>query len=231
MKHKRQFSHFVLIAAFSIAAMLPAYYLGVPFGPDQAQHNQSAKALYNSMLSGSLYPSLAGGTDDGFGNYHLRFYPPLTYYVLSVVRLIVADWFLVNLITLTLAFFIGGMGVYLFVKDGFDERHALFAAFLYTFAAYHLNEIYNSFLLAEFIGVAILPFCFLFLLRVVRRGRWVDAAALSVAYSLLILTHLPLAIMGSAAMAVFALALLPGNGAVSILMKLSAAVFLAIAMT
>jgi hypothetical protein len=60
-------------------------------------------------------------------------------------------------------------------------------------------------LLAEFAGAAILPFAFLFAERVCRRRRAGDIAGLATAYALLILTHLPLAVIGSIALAFYCL--------------------------
>ena len=55
-------------------------------------------------------------------------------------------------------------------------------------------------MLAEFAGAAVLPFAFLFVERVCRHRRRQDIAGLAVSFALLLLTHLPLAIIGSIAL-------------------------------
>jgi hypothetical protein len=81
----------------------------------------------------------------------------------------------------------------------------MWAAILYALAPYHVNQLYQAFLLAEFAGAAVLPFAFGFVERVCRRGRYRDVAGLAATYALLILTHLPLAVIGSLALAVYVL--------------------------
>ena len=184
--------------------MLPAYWFGLPSGNDQSQHYQFAWTVYNSVKGGDLYPSFAPDTNHGFGDYGLRFYPPLTYYVLAGLRSVTGEWYFASMIALTLVFFAGALGVYLWARDLFDERTALIAAALYTFTPYHLNEIYNNALLAEFFATAILAWCFLYLRRTMHRGGARDMLALAVACSLLVLTHVPLTMIGGIAMAVYA---------------------------
>ena len=87
-----------------------------------------------------------------------------------------------------------------------SESSAMWAAILYALAPYHVNQLYQAFLLAEFAGAAVLPFAFGFVERVCRRGRYSDIAGLAATYAFLILTHLPLAVMGSLALAIYSLA-------------------------
>lgn len=208
MGERNSIQHYFLIASFSLVAMLPMYLWGVPGGNDRSQHYQFAWTVYNSVKSGDLYPSFAPDTNYGFGDYGLRFYPPATYYVLAGLRTVTGDWYLATLAALTGIFVLGALGSYLWTRELFDERTALVAAAVYTFLPYHLNEIYNNGLLAEFFATAVLPFCFLFLERTLRRPDIKNALLLSVACSLLVLTHLPTTLMGGAAMAVYAVFLI-----------------------
>jgi 6-pyruvoyl-tetrahydropterin synthase related domain len=220
-----------LLAVLSVAAMLPAYYYGVPSGNDQSQHFHFAETVHRSIVSGEIYPSVAGETNHGFGDVGLRFYPPLTYYALSLVYLLLGDWYFACLAVFSLVFFAGAVGVYLWAREEFGREQALLAAALYTFAPYHLNLVYNNCLLAEFASTAVLPFCFLFLTRVCRRRRWADTFALAVAYALLILTHLPMTIIGSLALGVYGLLLLRRASLVWTLKRLVSTVLLALLMT
>lgn len=230
-KHKRVLGDLLLIAAFAIVAMLPAYFRGLPSGNDQSQHFQFAWTVYNSVREGDLYPGFASETNHGAGDYGIRFYPPLTYYSLSFVFLLLQDWYFASLVAFTLAFFIGGVGMYLWVKETADRPQALTAALIYTLAPYHLNQIYNNFLLAEFFAMAIVPFCILYVTRVCTRGRLIDVLGLTIAYSLLMLTHLPMTIIVSISMGIYALALLRRPDAVATVAKLGAAVILPVVMT
>lgn len=220
-----------LILLFAVIAMAPAFFNGVPSGNDQAQHYQFAWTVFESVKAGDIYPSFASDTNHGFGDYGLRFYPPLTYYALAMAYAVVQDWYYASLLAFTLVFFLGGFGVFLWARTEFERPQALIAAMLYVFAPYHLNEIYNNFLLAEFFATALIPFCFLFLTRACREGKLANFAGLSVAYSLLILTHLPMTIICSLAMGIYALVLLNRATFLPTFAKLSASVGLSIVMT
>ena len=227
----KKFSNYVLIAAFSVIAMMPAYLGGIPIANDQSQHYQFAGTVCDAIVNGNIYPSLSGETNHGFGDVGIRFYPPLTYYCLSLIYLVVRDWYFASLIAFTLVFFFGAAGVYLWARDELGPTQALIAALIYTLAPYHLNQIYNNFLLAEFFATAIIPFCFLFLTRVCRDGRWINVAGLTATYALLILTHLPMTILFSLAMGMYALFLLKKPGILSTISKLVGSVVAALLMT
>jgi hypothetical protein len=81
----------------------------------------------------------------------------------------------------------------------------MWAGIFYAVAPYHLNELYQALLLAEFAAAAVLPFAFAFTERVCRYRRAKDVAGLAAAYALLVLTHLPLTVIGSIALLFYAL--------------------------
>jgi hypothetical protein len=221
----------LLIATFAVIAMLPMYFYGVTGGNDQQQHYQFAWTVYQSIKSGEIYPGVAGDTNRGFGDVGLRFYPPLTYYILASAYAGVGDWFYASLLAFTLVFFAGGLGIYLWACEEFDRRTALIAAAIYTLAPYHLNVIYTNGLMAEFFAAAILPFCFLYLTRLCRGGRWLDVLGFATACALMILTHLPMAIIGSIAMALYALVLIKKQTLLPVIGKCLVSAALALAMT
>ncbi|MFN0279948.1 MAG: 6-pyruvoyl-tetrahydropterin synthase-related protein [Pyrinomonadaceae bacterium] len=231
MPAPNRYKFILLIAAISIAAMLPAYYYGVPSGNDQRQHYQFAYTVYESLSSGVLYPHFAPDTNHGFGDYGIRFYPPLTYYLLSAGYYIVGDWSVASLIVFTLVLFFSGLGVFLWVREHFDERHAVIAAFLAIVAPFHLNELYNNGLYAEFVASAVVPFCFLFVTRLCRDAKWSDTVALAVAYALLILSNLPMTVIFSITLGVYSLLMLQRSSLVSSVVKLAVAVAMSVAMT
>ena len=99
----------------------------------------------------------------------------------------------------------------------------MWASIFYALAPYHLNQLYQATLLAEWAGAAVLPFIFGFVERVCERGKARDIAGLAATYGLLLFTHLPLAVIGSLALLVYALARIGGPGKIRKLAKLSLA--------
>ncbi len=193
----------LLLAA--IALTLPIYYFGMPGGNDLPQHYRFVQTFYDAVRDGDLYPSWPGDTNLGFGDLGIRFYPPLAYYAVVIFRSVTESWTTALAATIFFWFFVGGLGVFLLARESFSEKASLVAAVVFMAMPYHVNQIYNAGLFAEFAGLAILPFCFLFTRRVIYSGKLFDMAGLAISFALLILAHLPLVVIGSIGLAVYAI--------------------------
>lgn len=195
----------LILLAVSFLATLPVWVNGIPNGEDLQHHYQFVFSYYEALNNGIFYPSLASQLNYGLGDVGVRFYPPLSHYVLVFFKMLAGNWFDASCLTFVFYFYLGAVGIYFWSKEWFSERAALFAACFYIFIPYHIAQLYNAFLYAEFAATAILPFCFLFIQRVCTKGRIFDVFGLAVFYTLLILTHLPTSVLGSLALAVYAL--------------------------
>ena len=81
----------------------------------------------------------------------------------------------------------------------------MWAGIFYVLAPYRLNELYQASLLSEYAACSILPFAFAFVERIIRRKSTYDMVGLGASYALLMFTHLPTAVIGSIALAIYAL--------------------------
>ncbi|MGI8467294.1 MAG: 6-pyruvoyl-tetrahydropterin synthase-related protein [Pyrinomonadaceae bacterium] len=221
--------YIIVIGGLAILATVSMFYNGVPGGNDLPQHYQFAETFYHSILSGEIYPSLAGDPNQGYGDVGIRFYPPFAYYVLSAARIFTGNWADASFLTFFLIFFASGIGVYLWAKEEFSDAQSLLAAGIFIFAPHHLNQIYNSFLFAEFAASAVLPFCFLFTARVCRKGNLGAMLGLAISFALLLLTHLPTSVFGSPILAIYAIFLLRRKSFLKTLSKLAVSVFCGVA--
>lgn len=194
-----------LILFSAILLTVPILLNGVPQGNDLPQHFQFSFTFYESLRSGAASPSISSTTNSGFGDVGVRFYPPFSYYVLAFFRYITGSWFNASAVAFCFWFFVGGLGVYFWSREHFDNAGSFTAALAYMAAPYHVNEIYNASLFAEFAAAALLPFCFLFVSRICKAATLANALGLAVFFALLILTHLPSAIIGSVGLGVFSL--------------------------
>ena len=190
----------------SVIFIAPALCFGIPSNKDLLNHFRFALPFFDSLSSGQLYPGWLAESNSGYGDPSFRFYPPALYYLLSLGKALTGNWYVGTLLTLALLSTVSGLGMYFWTRSILSESSAMWAAILYALAPYHVNQLYQAFLLAEFAGAAVLPFAFGFVERVCRRGRFQDVAGLAATYALLILTHLPLAVMGSLALAVYGVA-------------------------
>ena len=193
----------LVIALFAIAALAPAILWGVPASRDLQHHFRLALAYKESFSHYNFYPGWLAEANNGYGDVSLRFYPPGLGFLLAGVRTAIESWSATALIAFTLLTLIGGVGVYLWAKSFCDPRIAMWAGVIYIFMPYRINELYQSSLLAEYAAAAVLPFVFAFTEKLCREGGRRNVAGLAAAYALLVLTNLPMAIIGSYALAVY----------------------------
>ena len=198
------FRSFLILALASLALLLPAIFIGIQEDYDLPQHLRFAVTYHEAFLLGNPFPAFGWSDNLGYGSVGIRFYPPLVHIFMGLVQFVTSSWYDTLWITMLTFMFLGSVGAYFFALEMLPRTWALSGAILYMVLPYHLWEIFQAFLLSEFAAAAILPFCFLFLHRLLRRQRIEDAAFLACSVSLLILAHLPSAIMGSIALAVYA---------------------------
>ncbi|MFN2482619.1 MAG: 6-pyruvoyl-tetrahydropterin synthase-related protein, partial [Pyrinomonadaceae bacterium] len=201
-----------LVLACGVAIIVPALLRGLPVGADFNNHYRHALPLYDSLRAGHFDPGWLAESNDGYGDARFRFYPPATYYLLSATRFVAGDWYAGSLITFALLSSVGALGVFAWGRRlGASRWIAALAGALYAIAPYHLNELYQASFLAEYAACAVLPWCFAFTQgvfdsrRSVSRAR--DVAGLGLSYAALVLSHLPLTVIGSLSLGVYALLL------------------------
>ena len=194
---------FVVLVSF--AAIVPAILWGIPSNLDLTNHFRFTLPFYDAIAAGDLYPGWLAESNGGYGDPSFRFYPPALYYLLTGVRFVIGNWYGATLVVFVMVSIAGGLGMYFWSRSMLPSSSAMWAGFFYALAPYHLNQLYQATLLAEWAGSAVLPFVFGFVDRVCERGRRRDVAGLAATYGLLVFTHLPLAVIGSMALVVYAL--------------------------
>ena len=189
----------------SFLVIVPAILWGIPSNLDLTNHFRFTLPFYDAIAAGNPYPGWLAESNGGYGDPSFRFYPPALYYLLALARLVIGNWYGATLVVFVLISIAGGLGMYFWSRSILSSSSASWAAFFYALAPYHLNQLYQATLLAEWAGSAVLPFVFGFVDRVCERGRRRDVAGLAATYGLLVFTHLPLAVIGSLALLVYSL--------------------------
>src|SRR5713226_6757140 len=197
--------HLIILVLVAGATMAPTFVWGIPSNRDLSNHFRFALPFYDALRSGHFYPGWLAEANQGFGDASFRFYPPALYYLLALTRTLAGNWYAATVIAFSALSVLGAVGVYFWAREFGSSELAMWAGVLYSVAPYHLNQFFQAVMLAEFAGAAVLPFAFAFTERVCRRRRKRDIAGLAAAYAVLILTHLPLAVIGSIALAAYAL--------------------------
>ena len=193
----------VLVTVAALLVLVPVLLWGIPTGADLVNHYRYALPFFDSIQHGNLQPGWLAESNGGYGDPRLRFYPPALYFLLALFHSVLA-WYWASIASFVLLSILGGLGVYLWAREYVSPSQATVAAICYAVVPYRLNEIYQASLLAEYFASAILPLVFAFIVRLCRKGRPLDMVGLSVSYALLILSNLPLAVIGSISALVFA---------------------------
>jgi len=216
----------VFVVAVSLLAIVPAFVFGVPSNRDLSNHFRFALPFYDAIAAGNFYPGWLAESNHGYGDPSFRFYPPALYYLLALFRFITGEWYVATLLTYAVVSVAGGLGVFFWARSTLPSSQAMWASILYAVAPYHLNQLYQATLLAEWAGAAVLPFVFGFLERVCAHGRRRDIAGFAGCYALLVLTHLPLTVIGSLALLVYALVRMEAGRRMRTLLKLAGGIAL-----
>ena len=201
----RNWPPIIWLIAAGIAVSIPAIIFGVPSNIDLSNHFRFALPFYEAIQQGNFYPGWLAESNAGYGDASFRFYPPALYYLLAIARIVSGNWYIATLSVVTVLSVAGVIGVYFWARQFLPNHVAIWAGIFYALAPYHLNQLYQAFMLAEFAGAAVLPFVLAFTERVYRHKRVIDVAGLAVSIAALVLTHLPLAVVGSLTLALYAL--------------------------
>jgi hypothetical protein len=199
----------LLVVAVGVVALVPAMFYGIPSNRDLVNHLRFALSFYEAIQHGHIYPGWLAESNAGYGDASFRFYPPALYYLLALTRTLTGNWYNGCLLGFTLLSIVGAVGCYLWARTILPAGSAMWAAVFYTLAPYHINQFYQASLLGELAASAILPFSFLFVERICQGRRSRDIAGLAISFALLVLTHLPLTLIGSLALLLYALLRLP----------------------
>ncbi|HKE59454.1 MAG TPA: 6-pyruvoyl-tetrahydropterin synthase-related protein, partial [Pyrinomonadaceae bacterium] len=221
----------LVVSLVAVVALLPVIIFGIPNGADLFNHFRFALPFYDSIRSGVFYPGWLAESNNGLGDPRFRFYPPGLYYFLAATRILFADWYVGSVACLVLLSVLAGLGIYFWARMFLEPKLAMWAGVFFTIAPYHLNQIYQASLLSEYAACSVLPFAFAFVERICRRKKAYDIAGLALSYGLLLLTHLPLAVIGSLSLAIYAILRLERSNITTTLVRLASGVVLALGAT
>lgn len=188
-----------LILVAGVAIMLPELWSGISWS-DSLPYNIVWTEQFRALVrSGDLYPRWLPDSWDGLGSPTFYIYPPLYFWVASILDLLTLHLLSVErLVPLTsLAFLVfSGLAMRKWLADRAKGWGASIGAIAYMAAPYHLNDIYSRGALAEAASYALIPMILIGLGGMAERHR-AGFATTSLAYAALILTHLPTALIMS----------------------------------
>jgi len=200
----------LVILAASFLCVLPFILFGLPAGSEDLEHHvRLANNYFNSLQQGIFVPNWAGEENFGKGSIVVRFYPPLLEFVMAFFRIVFGNWQTAFIASFFLWSCLGGCGIYLFTKEIFKNRwQPSIAAVLFILSHYHVSQLYITYLYAEFVALSILPFCLFYAKKICEGDKIFDVLKFGVSVALLILSNLPMTIIGAICVGLFVLFLL-----------------------
>jgi hypothetical protein len=188
------------VVACSLLLALPILLRGIPQGPDLQSHLRYVIPFYSSLSQGNFLPGWQSVANSGYGDASFRIYTPGIYYVLSALQAVCSNWFTALSLFLVFLTTSSGLGIYVWIRSaGFSAAQATAAAAIYVASPFHVNELYQSSLLAQYAAGGLLALIFASLEKVQSEG---DSSArlraivlLGLLLALLVYTHIGLTLM------------------------------------
>lgn len=195
----------LLLASFSIANLFQS---GLLPTHDGEYHVIRFYEFDKALRSGSWYPVWAEDLNYTYGVPLFNYVYPLPNYVASFLHatgLSFIDSFKASLIIATL---LSAVTAYLLGKEKYGNWGGLITSVFYTFAPYHLLDIYVRGTIGEVWALAFFPLGLLLLDRLVKKRTIRNVIYFGLCYSLIIFSHNILAVMFSAFAGSYALLLI-----------------------
>lgn len=183
---------YLVIAAVGVALMAPGL-RGGPMVQDSFWIDIVwAKQFTELLRQGVVYPRWLPASFDGLGSPVFYFYGPIAFYLTGLFGLLGFSTYGSILAAFSTAMLASGLSMYRWLKGWTGQ--ALAGACLYMAAPYHLIDFHRRGALAEFTAFALIPLIALALKRSAEQRK---IGMLAVIYALLIMTHLPMALLTS----------------------------------
>lgn len=207
----RHFKIALLLLSIAAISVLPGLINGVFNGHDSRLHLLWSNFFSQQLLSGDLYPRWLTDMNNGLGSPVFHFYPPLPYYIYSLLSVFADSSQFGNTllcISLLLSLVIGSFGMYLWSLKYVSERAAVIAAIVYMILPYHLLiNVYLRVAVAESWAMAIFPYIF-YSMTLIKYAKYKFFLGVSVSMTLLLITHPPSAVISLPFIALYALTVL-----------------------
>ena len=173
-----------------IPAMLPLAAPGYFFKAHDGQHSVSYLVEFDQAIrDGLIWPIWGPDYAVGFGYPVWLVYAPLAYFVAEFFHLLGFGLTVAVKLTWAFGFLLGAAGMYRLARRWWGPAAGLIAALAYTYAPYHLVQIYVRGALAEFLALAWFPWVFLAFVELWDDPRPRRAAWAALALGALLLTH------------------------------------------
>ena len=180
---------FLLIGLLGLVAVQPLLNPAMTCSDDGGHYLARFVELDHCLRQGAIWPRWTPDLVYGYGYPLFNFFPPLSFYPAEFFHLLGLSFAQAWNAALTLYILLGGMTMYLLVKDIFGEKAAWVAAVAYMYAPYQLYNVLYRGNLGEAMALPLLPLILWAFRRLIIRGKICYLVASALSYAALILTH------------------------------------------
>lgn len=196
----RRLGDWLLLPIMTLVAVQPLLGQALPQSADGLLHFYRLAQLDRALRHGILFPRWAPDLGLGYGFPLFNYYPPLSYYIAELLHPTGLSTQGALQAAFALAILVGGVGIYLWVRDLFGRPAGLVAAAAFAYAPYTLFNVIHRGALAEAWGLAWVPF----VLWSLRRGQGRALPLPALFYAALLLTHNVLALVSTPLFVIYA---------------------------
>jgi len=144
------------------------------------------KCLSDGQIPCRWAPDMAWG----YGQAMFNFYSVLPYYLGALIRIITPLTIIGTVKALfVVAYVASAVGMYLLSKEFFGKVGGIVASVLYTYAPYHALDIYVRGAMAESFSLAILPFLWFFIYKLIKTSKLSTVTGVSISIAALLTSH------------------------------------------
>ena len=197
----RRFKHLGFVLCSGLLLSLPVLLFGFPYpAHDSRIHDVWYSSFVAQFWGGEWYPRWLQNLDGGLGGPTFYFYPPVPYWITSLLQppfLHLANSWRILGVSAALALLFSGASAYGWLRQFAGKRAACVAAILYMAMPYHFAiDLHARGAFGEIWSFVWMPLILLFAFKA-SPDNGVAFLGLALAYALLIMTHLPTVLMFS----------------------------------
>jgi uncharacterized membrane protein len=179
-----------LTLGLTVFAWAPLLSPGYFFKAHDARHSVFFLVEFDAALrDGAWWPRWTMDQALGYGYPLWLFYPPFSYYLAEAFHLLGLGFTAAVKATYLVGFLTAAWAMYMLVRRWWGPAAGFVAALAYTYAPYHLVDIYVRSALAEFMALAWFPLVLLAFDELVTRGGRRKVALAALAFAGMTLTH------------------------------------------
>lgn len=179
-----------LVLLLTIPAMLPLFRPGYFFNAHDARQSVFFLVEFDQAFrAGALWPIWVPDFAVGFGYPLWLVYAPLPLFVGEAFHLLGLGFVAAVKATWALGFVLGALGMYRLARHWWGPAAGVVASVAFTYAPYHLVQIYVRAALAEFLALAWLPWTVLALAALWKKPGPRRAASAALAVGILLMLH------------------------------------------